>query len=207
MIDLHYWTTPNGHKVTMFLEETGIPYRIVPVNIRQNDQYKEGFLTIAPNNKIPAIVDHEPVGGGPPLSIFESGAILQYRVRKSGQLIPADVRGQTEATQSVYWQVGGLGPMLGQLVLFVRAQEKISVAIDRYTREAARLFGVPNKRLEGRDWLAGSGYSIADIATFPWVVPYGLFGLTLDEYPHIARWLNAIVARPDTQPQRPSRAQ
>jgi GST-like protein len=177
------------------------------VNIRQNDQYKEDFLTIAPNNKIPAIVDHEPVGGGPPLSIFESGAILQYRARKSGQLIPADVRGQTEATQSVYWQVGGLGPMLGQLGLFVRAQQKISVAIDRYTREAARLFGVLNKRLEGRDWLAGSGYSIADIATFPWVVPYGLFGLTLDEYPHIARWLNAIVARPDTQPQRPSRAQ
>jgi GSH-dependent disulfide-bond oxidoreductase len=199
MIDLHYWTTPNGHKATMFLEETGLPYRIVPVNIGKNDQFTEDFLKIAPNNKIPAIIDHEPVGGGAPLSIFESGAILQYLAKKSGQLLPSDVRGQTEAMQWLFWQVAGIGPMSGQLVFFVRSAPENPAAIDRFQKETTRLYRVLNKHLEGREWLAGDAYSLADIATFPWVAPYSLFGLTLDEYPNIARWLETIAARPATQ--------
>jgi GSH-dependent disulfide-bond oxidoreductase len=199
MIDLHYWTTPNGHKITMFLEETGLPYKIVPVNLVQNDQFKPEFLRIAPNNKIPAIVDHDPIDGGAPISLFESGAILLYLADKTGRLMPQDVRGRMDALQWLFWQVAGLGPMPGQLVFFLRSTEKIPFAIERYRKETARLFGVLNKRLEGREWLAGDAYSVADIAAYSWTAPYNLFGLNLDEYPALERWLEAIASRPATE--------
>jgi GSH-dependent disulfide-bond oxidoreductase len=199
MIDLHYWTTPNGHKITMFLEETGLPYTIVPVNLVQNDQFKPEFLKIAPNNKMPAIVDHDPIGGGAPISLFESGAILLYLTEKTGQLMPQDVRGRMDALQWLFWQVAGLGPMSGQLIFFLRSAEKVPFAIERYTKETARLFGVLNKRLEGREWLAGDAYSVADIAAYGWTAPYNLFGLKLDEYPAVERWLEAIASRPATE--------
>jgi GST-like protein len=199
MIDLHYWTTPNGHKITMFLEETGLPYKIVPVNLVQNDQFKPGFLRIAPNNKMPAIVDHDPIGGGAPISLFESGAILLYLAQKTGQLMPVDIRERMDVLQWLFWQVAGLGPMAGQLIFFLRSAEQIPVAIERYTKETARLFGVLNKRLEDRAWLAGSGYSVADIAAYGWTAPYNLFGLKLDEYPALERWLETIASRPATE--------
>jgi GST-like protein len=199
MIDLHYWTTPNGHKITMFLEETGLPYKIVPVNLVQNDQFKPDFLRIAPNNKMPAIVDHDPIGGGAPISLFESGAILLYLAQKTGQLMPVDIRERMDVLQWLFWQVAGLGPMAGQLIFFLRSAEKIPVAIERYTKETARLFGVLNKRLEDRAWLAGSGYSVADIAAYGWTAPYNLFGLKLDEYPALERWLETIASRPATE--------
>jgi GST-like protein len=199
MIDLHYWTTPNGHKITMFLEETGLPYNIVPVNLIENEQFKPDFLAIAPNNKIPAIVDHDPVGGGAAISIFESGAILLYLAEKSGRLMPADMRRRIEATQWLFWQVAGLGPMPGQLIFFLRNSEKIPFAIDRYRNETARLFGVLDKRLEGREWLAGDDYSIADIAAYGWSAPYSLFDIDIDEYPALERWLEAVASRPATK--------
>src|SRR5882757_3848659 len=199
MIDLHYWTTPNGHKITMFLEETGLPYKIVPVNLVQNDQFKPDFLRIAPNNKMPAIVDHDPIGGGAPISLFESGAILLYLAQKTGQLMPVDIRERMDVLQWLFWQMAGLGPMAGQLIFFLRSAEKIPVAIERYTKETARLFGVLNKRLEDRAWLAGRGYSVADIAAYGWTAPYNLFGLKLDEYPALERWLETIASRPATE--------
>jgi GST-like protein len=145
MIDLHYWTTPNGHKITMYLEETGLPYRVVPVNLQKDEQFKEDFLRIAPNNKMPAIADHDPIGGGAPISVFESGAILLYLVEKTGQLMPKDTRARMDAMQWLFWQVAGLGPMAGQLIFFLRSSEKIPFAVERYTKETARLFGVLNK--------------------------------------------------------------
>jgi GST-like protein len=199
MIDLHYWTTPNGHKITMFLEETGIPYRIVPVNLVQNDQFKPDFLQIAPNNKIPAIVDNEPVGGGDPISIFESGAILLYLAEKSGKLMPQQVRDRVDATQWLFWQVAGLGPMAGQLIFFLRSNEKHQFGIDRYTNETIRLFTVLNTRLKDREFLAGQEYSVADIAAYTWAAPYSLFGLKLDDFPHLERWLEAVASRPATE--------
>jgi len=156
MIDLHYWTTPNGHKVTIFLEESGLPYRIIPVNIGKGDQFKPEFLKISPNNRIPAIVDHEPIGGGAPISVFESGAILFYLADKFGRFIPPDNRGRTEAIQWLFWQMGGLGPMAGQNHHFSQyAMEKIPYAIDRYVKETNRLYGVLNKRLADRPFIAG----------------------------------------------------
>ncbi len=199
MIDLHYWTTPNGHKITMFLEETGIPYRIVPVNLVQNDQFKPDFLQIAPNNKIPAIVDNDPVGGGAPISIFESGAILLYLAEKSGKLMPQQIRDRVDATQWLFWQVAGLGPMAGQLIFFLRSNEKHQFGIDRYTNETIRLFTVLNTRLKDREFLAGQEYSVADIAAYTWAAPYNLFGLKLDEFPHLERWLEAVASRPATE--------
>jgi GSH-dependent disulfide-bond oxidoreductase len=199
LIDLHYWTTPNGHKITMFLEETGLPYRVVPVNLQMDEQFKEDFLRIAPNNKMPAIVDHEPIGGGAPISLFESGAILLYLTEKTGQLMPQDVRDRMETLQWLFWQVAGLGPMPGQLIFFLRSSEKIPFAIERYTKETARLFGVLNKRLEGREWLAGGAYSVADVAAYSWAAPYNLYGLRVDEYPALERWLEAIASRPATE--------
>ena len=151
MIDLYYWTTPNGHKITMFLEETGLPYRIVPVNIGTGAQFEPQFLAISPNNRIPAIVDHDPAGGGAPLSVFESGAILLYLAEKTGRLLPAALRGRVEVLQWLFWQVAGLGPMAGQNHHFARyAPEKIPYAIERYVKETNRLYGVLNKRLGGR---------------------------------------------------------
>jgi GSH-dependent disulfide-bond oxidoreductase len=172
MIDLHYWTTPNGHKVTIFLEEAGLPYRIVPVNISKGDQFKPDFLAISPNNRIPAIVDHEPVGGGAPISIFESGAILLYLAEKTRRFLPADPQGRVEVTQWLFWQMAGLGPMAGQNHHFSNyAPEKLPYAINRYVSETNRLYGVLNRRLADRPFIAGT-YSIADMAAYPWIVPY-----------------------------------
>jgi GSH-dependent disulfide-bond oxidoreductase len=199
MIDLHYWTTPNGHKITMFLEETGLPYRVFPVNIGQGDQFQPAFLAIAPNNRIPAIVDHEPQGGGAPLSVFESGAILLYLAEKTGKLIPSDIRGRVEVLQWLFWQMAGLGPMLGQNHHFTQyAPEKLPYAINRYVNETNRLYGVLNKRLADREWVAGSQYTIADIAAYPWIVPYERQGQRLEDFPHLQRWFEAIKARPAT---------
>ena len=198
MIDLHYWTTPNGHKVTMLLEETGLPYRIIPVNIGKGEQFAPEFLAIAPNNRIPAIVDHDPAGGGAPISLFESGAILLYLAEKTGKLIPSDLRGRAEVLQWLFWQMGGLGPMAGQNHHFRNyAPEKIPYAIDRYINETNRLYGVLNKRLADRAFLAGSEYSIADIASYPWIMPEGQ-GQNMDDFPHLGRWHAGIKARPAT---------
>jgi GST-like protein len=199
MIDLHYWTTPNGHKIAMFLEETGIPYKVIPVNLVKDEQFAPEFLAIAPNNKMPAIVDHDPIGGGAPISIFESGAILLYLAEKTGKLMPSDIRGRMDVTQWLFWQVAGLGPMPGQLIFFLRSTEKHAFGIERFTKETQRLFGVLNKRLESRQWLAGDAYSVADIAAYAWAAPYNLFGLNLDEYPAVERWLEAIASRPATE--------
>lgn len=199
MIDLHYWTTPNGHKVTMFLEETGLPYRVVPVNLGKDEQFSEDFLRIAPNNKIPAIVDHAPNDGGEPIGLFESGAILQYLADKTGKLVPRDLRGRLEALQWLSWQIAGLGPMAGQLIFFKRSAEKHPFAIDRYTKETGRLFKVLERRLAGRDYLAGNEYSIADIAAYSWSAPYNLFDQDLDDLPNVERWLESIASRPATQ--------
>jgi GST-like protein len=199
MIDLYYWTTPNGHKMTIFLEEAGLPYKIMPVNLFQNEQFKPEFLQIAPNNKIPVIVDHDPIGGGAPIKIFESGAILLYLAEKTGKLLPLDTRGRTEALQWLFWQVAGLGPMAGQLMYFLRYSEKIPSALDRYSKETTRLFDVLNKTLSDRQWLAGKEYSIADIATYAWASSYNLFGINLESYPALERWLEAVASRPATE--------
>jgi len=196
MIDLHYWTTPNGHKVTIFLEEAGLPYRIVPVNISKGDQFKPDFLTISPNNRIPAIVDHEPVGGGAPISIFESGAILLFLAEKTRRFLPADPLGRVEVTQWLFWQMAGLGPMAGQNHHFSQyAPEKLPYAINRYVSETNRLYGVLNKRLADRPFIAGT-YSIADMAAYPWIVPYKNQGQSLEDFPHLKRWFEAIRNRP-----------
>jgi GST-like protein len=198
MIDLYYWTTPNGHKITMFLEETGLPYKIVPVNIGAGDQFQPDFLAISPNNRMPAIVDHEPQGGGAPISVFESGAILLYLAEKVGKFIPADIRGRVEVLQWLFWQMGGLGPMAGQNHHFsVYAPEKLTYAIDRYVNETNRLYGVLNKRLSDRPFVAGD-YSIADMAAYPWIVPHERQGQKLEDFPHLKRWFEAIRSRPAT---------
>ncbi len=199
MIDLYYWTTPNGHKVTMFLEESGLPYTIHPINIGQGDQFKPEFLRIAPNNRIPAIVDQAPQDGGEPISLFESGAILQYLAEKTGQFLSSDLRLRTETLQWLYWQMGGLGPMAGQNHHFnVYAPVKIEYAIDRYVRETGRLYGVLNKHLEQRDFIAGD-YSIADMASYPWIVSHQRQSQNLDDFPHLKRWFQRIGERPATQ--------
>ncbi|HZH28706.1 MAG TPA: glutathione binding-like protein [Azospirillaceae bacterium] len=199
MIDLYYWTTPNGHKITMFLEEVGLPYRVLPVNIGKGEQFKPEFLKHAPNNRIPAIVDRAPAGGGEPVSIFESGAILQYLAEKTGRFLPADLRGRTEVMQWLFWQMAGLGPMAGQNHHFaVYAPEKIEYAINRYRNETNRLYGVLNTRLADREFVAGD-YSIADMACYPWIVPHERQGQNLDDFPHLKRWFHAIKVRPATE--------
>jgi GST-like protein len=196
MIDLHYWPTPNGWKVSILLEETGLPYRLVPVNIGRGEQFKPDFLAISPNNRMPAIVDHDPPGGGAPVSVFESGAILVYLAEKAGQFLPTDLRGRYEVLQWVMWQMGGLGPMAGQAHHFRHyAPEPLAYAIDRYTKEVNRLYGVLDKRLADREYLAGA-YSIADMAAWPWVVPWANQGQKIEEFPNLQRWLEAIKARP-----------
>ena len=198
MIDLFYWPTPNGHKITLFLEEAGLDYTIKPINIGKGEQFAPEFLKIAPNNRMPAIVDHAPTDGGEPISIFESGAILLYLAEKTGRFGGSDLRGRTDVTQWLMWQMGGLGPMLGQNHHFNRyAPEKIPYAIDRYVRETSRLYGVLNKQLEDRSFIAGE-YSIADMACYPWIVPHELQGQTLADYPHLQRWFESIAARPAT---------
>ncbi|GAB0115751.1 glutathione S-transferase N-terminal domain-containing protein [Acidisoma sp. C75] len=199
MIDLHYWTTPNGHKVTILLEETGLPYRVIPVNISAGDQFKPEFLAIAPNNRIPAIVDTAPADGGAPVSVFESGAILQYLAEKTGKFLSADMRGRTEVMQWLFWQIGGLGPMAGQNHHFVQyAPENLPYAIKRYVNETNRLYGVLNKRLTDREFVAGA-YSIADMASYPWIVPHKRQQQNLDDFPHLKRWFETMKARPAVQ--------
>lgn len=199
MIDLYYWTTPNGHKITIFLEESGLPYRIVPINISKREQFAPEFLRISPNNRIPAIVDQAPSNGGTPISIFESGAILLYLAEKTGQFIAKDVRGRFETLEWLFWQVAGLGPMAGQNHHFSHyAPEKIPYAVDRYVKETARLYGVLNKRLADRNFIAGE-YSIVDMACYPWVVPYGRQQQNLEDFPHLRRWFFNIQSRPAVQ--------
>ncbi|MDG9885482.1 thiol:disulfide oxidoreductase [Pseudomonas putida CSV86] len=199
MIDLYYWTTPNGHKISLFLEETGLPYRIHPINIGKGEQFAADFLKIAPNNRIPAIVDHD-TADGQPLSLFESGAILLYLAEKTGKFIPQDLRGRQEVLQWLFWQMGGLGPMAGQNHHFNRfAPEKIPYAIKRYVDETARLYGVLNKRLADRPFVAGEAYSIADMAIYPWIVSHKWQEQNLDDFPHLKAWFEGIQARPATQ--------
>ncbi len=199
MIDLHYWPTPNGHKITMFLEETGLDYRIVPVAIGRGDQFKPEFLKIAPNNRMPAIVDHDPDGGGDPVSVFESGAILLYLAEKTGQFIPADVRGRVDVSQWLFWQMGGLGPMAGQNHHFVTyAPERLEYAMDRYVKETSRLYAVLDRRLADREYVAGD-YSIADMASYPWTVPHKRQQQKIEEFPNLKRWFDTIRARPATK--------
>lgn len=196
MIDLYLWATPNGYKIAIALEELGLPYRLKPVNIGKGEQFEPAFLRISPNNRIPAIVDDAPADGSGPLSIFESGAILTYLAEKTGRLLPADVRGRFEVMQWLFWQVGGLGPMAGQNHHFVQyAPEKVPYAIERYVKETARLYRVMNTRLADRPYLAGD-YSIADIASYPWVVPHEKQRQNLDDFPNLKRWFATIAARP-----------
>ena len=198
MIDLYYWPTPNGHKITLFLEEAQIPYNLIAVNIGKGEQFKPEFLAISPNNRMPAIVDHAPLERGSPISVFESGAILLYLADKMEQFIPKDARGRVEVLQWLFWQVGGLGPMAGQNHHFSRyAPEKLPYAIERYVKETNRLYGVLNKRLADREFVAGA-YSIADMAAYPWIVPHEAQGQNLEAFPHLKRWFQAIKARPAT---------
>ncbi len=198
MIDLYYWTTPNGHKMTMFLEETGMPYTIHPVNIGKGDQFEPDFLKISPNNRIPAIVDTAPTDGGDPIAMFESGAMLLYLADKIGRFIPRDLRARLDCIQWLFWQMGNLGPLAGQNHHFVHyAPEKIPYAIDRYVNETGRLYAVLNKRLADREFITGE-YTIADMASYPWVLPERQ-SQNIDEFPHLKRWKEAIKARPATQ--------
>ena len=196
MIDLYYWPTPNGHKITIFLEETGTKYRIIPVHIGRGEQFKPDFLRISPNNRMPAIVDRAPSDGGEAISIFESGAILLYLAEKTGQFIAEDIRGRVEVLQWLFWQMGGLGPMAGQNHHFVRyAPEKIPYAMERYVKETSRLYAVLDRRLTDREFVAGE-YSIADMAAYPWIVPHQRQQQNLDDFPNLKRWFETIRARP-----------
>jgi GST-like protein len=194
-IELHYWPTPNGWKITIMLEELGVPYEVKYVNIGKGEQFEPSFLKIAPNNRMPAIVDPEGPDGQP-ISIFESGAILQYLGRKFGKFYPADERARVEVEQWLFWQVGGLGPMAGQAHHFRNyAPEKLPYAIKRYTDEVNRLYGVMNRRLADREFLAGD-YSIADMASVGWTRSYKNQGQDLEDFPHLKRWFDTILARP-----------
>jgi GST-like protein len=199
MIDLYFCATPNGLKLKLFFEESGLPHRVIPVDLGKGEQFRPEFLAISPNNKIPALVDHAPADGGEPIALFESSAMLLYLADKAGRFIPTDQRGRLEVTKWLFWQVGGLGPMAGQIGHFnVYAPEKVPYAIDRYTRETNRLYGVLDKRLAGRDFIAGD-FSIADMACYPWIVPHQAHGQSLDEFPNLKRWFAAVQARPATQ--------
>lgn len=199
MIDLYYWTTANGHKITLFLEEAGLAYRMHPINIAKGEQFAPAFLAITPNNKIPAIVDHDPVGGGDPLSLFESAAILTYLADKTGLFMPSDARGRAEVSQWLFWQVGGLAPMAGQYFHFnAQAPEKIPYAIERFFKEATRLYTVLDKHLAGRAFMVGDSYSIADMAIYPWMVSHRNHSQDLADYPGIKRWFDTIATRPAT---------
>jgi GST-like protein len=199
MIDLYYWPTPNGHKITLFLEEAELAYKVIPVNLNRGEQFKPEFLAVSPNNRIPAIVDHAPEDGGPPLPVFESGAILLYLAEKTGKFLPRDRRGRIEALQWLFWQVAGLGPMAGQNHHFKQyAPEKLPYAIERYENETGRLYAVLNKRLTGRAFIAGD-FSIADMAAYPWITPHAKQGQNLEDFPHLKRWLLTIAARPAVQ--------
>lgn len=197
-IDLYYWPTPNGWKISIFLEETGIPYQVIPIDIGAGDQFQPNFLQVSPNNKMPAIVD--PNGpGGQPLTLFESGAILLYLAEKTGQLIPSNLRDRYTVIQWLMFQMGGVGPMLGQAHHFRQyAPEQIPYAVNRYTNEATRLYRVLDKQLSKAEFIAGE-YSIADIAIFPWIVPHGSQGQDLANYPNLKHWFETIHNRPAVQ--------
>jgi GST-like protein len=199
MIDLHYWPTPNGWKITIALEELGLPYEVVPVNIGRGEQFKPDFLAISPNNRMPAIVDDAPAGGGAPISVFESGAILIYLAEKTGKLMPKDLRGRMKVIEWLMWQMGGLGPMLGQANHFRHyAPEKIQYGIDRYTNETNRLFGVLDKQLAGREYIAGE-FSIADCASWPWTTSHERLGQKLSDFANLSAWYERMKARPGVQ--------
>jgi GSH-dependent disulfide-bond oxidoreductase len=196
MIDLYYWTTPNGHKITIFLEETGLPYKIFPINIGKGEQFQRDFLAISPNNRIPAMIDRAPTDGGKPIPVFESGAMLLYLADKTGRFVPADLRGRTQVLEWLFWQMANLGPNSGQNNHFSNyAVDKIPYAMDRYRNEVNRLYGVLNRRLADRAYVAGD-YSIADMASYPWIVPWERQGQKLDDFPHLKRWFEAIRERP-----------
>jgi len=208
MIDLYFWTTPNGYKPLLFLEEAQLPYRLVPVNISRGDQFEDDFSKISPNRRIPAIVDHNPTSGpwsaylsekAPPISVFESGAILLYLAEKTGRFYPADNAGRAEVLQWLFWQMGGLGPMLGQNLHFAQyASEPMPYAVDRYVNETKRLFRVLDERLHDREFIAGD-YSIADMACYPWIIKHPDLSVAIDEYPHLKAWEATIAKRPATQ--------
>jgi GST-like protein len=196
VIDLYYWPTPNGHKITIFLEEAELNYNIIPVNIGAGEQFQPDFLKISPNNRMPAIIDKTPADRGDPIALFESGAILMYLAEKTGKFLPSDLRTRKSVLEWLFWQVGGLGPMAGQNHHFCQyATEKIPYAIDRYVRETNRLYGVLNRQLESREYIAGE-YSIADMACYPWIVPYEQQQQQLEVFPHLKRWFEAVRARP-----------
>ena len=196
MIELHSWPTPNGNKITLALEEMGLAYRFVPVDIGRREQFDPSFLAFSPNNRIPAMIDHAPADGGAPVTVFESGAILLYLAEKTGMFLPADLRGRVRVMEWLAWQVGGLGPMAGQCHHFRQyAPEPVPYGIARYTQEVARLYGVMDRALGERPYLAGD-YSIADMAAWPWVRPWSRQGVDITEFPNVQRWLDAIAARP-----------
>ena len=198
MIDLHYWPTPNGWKISIMLEECGLPYKLLPVNIGRGEQFTPEFLAISPNNRMPAIVDRDPAGGSEPVAVFESGAILIYLAEKTGRFLPADLRGRTAVIQWVMWQMGGLGPMAGQNGHFLLyAPETLPYAIERYGREVDRLYGVLDAQLgrTGR-YVAGSEYSIADMAIFPWVRTHKAQQVALEKFPNVLRWYDDLFTRP-----------
>jgi GST-like protein len=202
MIELYYWPTPNGKKVTILLEEAGIPYKMIPLNIGAGDQFSDTFLKIGPNNRMPAIVDTEPKGGGEPISVFESGAIMLYLAEKAGKFLPHDVRGKTEVTQWVIWQMANQGPKLGETGHFRRlgdSQGDQSYAVRRFTDEANRLYGVMNNRLYDRKYLAGDEYTIADMISYPWTVGWKAQGQDIEEFKYVKRWMDDLAARPGVQ--------
>ncbi len=199
MIDLYYFPTPNGLKVRLFLEEAGLAYRVVPVDLGKGEQFRAEFLAISPNNKIPAIVDHQPSDGGAPLSVFESGAILWYLAEKCGRLLPQTPRERHKVLQWLVWQMAGLGPMAGQAGHFrVHASAAVPYAIDRYTRETARLYSVLERQLQDEGYIVGE-YSVADVACYPWIVPHQGHGQQLEAYPKLSRWFRAVSERPATR--------
>ncbi|MBO1111722.1 glutathione binding-like protein [Bordetella petrii] len=199
MIELYYWPTPNGHKITLFLEEAGLPYRIHPVDISAGDQFKPEFLAFSPNNRMPAIIDTAPADGGEPVTVFESGAILLYLAEKTGQFLPAGARGRKAVLEWLFWQVGGLGPMAGQNHHFgLYAPEPLPYAIERYVKETNRLYGVLDRRLAEQPFVAGKDYSIADMASYPWIVPWKKQQQNLDDFPHLRRWFDTVRERPAT---------
>jgi GST-like protein len=197
MIDLYYWTTPNNHKLTMFLEEAKLPYTIKPVNLQKGEQSAPAYLTINPNGRTPALVDHAPTDGAAPLSVFDSGAMLVYLAEKTGKLLPHEPRARAKVNEWLFWEVTGLSPMAGQLGFFKRATEQVPFAIDRYRQETERLYGVLDKHLADKTFLANEDYSIADITTYPWVMPHKMFEIEIGA--NLKRWLDTIAARPATK--------
>jgi GST-like protein len=196
MIELYYWPTPNGHKITIFLEEAGIDYEIHPINIGKGQQFTVAFLALSPNNRMPAIIDRAPADGGEPIGLFESGAILLYLAEKTGKFIPSTLRGRKAVLEWLFWQMAGLGPMAGQNHHFAAyAPERIPYAIERYTKETNRLYGVLDKQLSTHPFIAGD-YSIADMASYPWIVPHERQGQNLSDFPHLKRWFESMQARP-----------